>query len=87
MFPSRALTDSEYEGSECPSRLDFLEYTCFRYPSPLAIMKNRATNPVCPYTIATFENPIPQAHYGFSQDRQWNWHNFWIRLAVCFIGH
>lgn len=23
---------------------------------------------------------------GFAQDRQWNWHNFWICLTVGFVG-
>ena len=23
---------------------------------------------------------------GFAQDKQWNWHNFWICLVVGFIG-
>ena len=23
---------------------------------------------------------------GFAQDKQWNWHNFWICLGVGFVG-
>src|SRR5207248_1237827 len=34
-----------------------------------------------------YKHPLsPLMAKGFAQDKQWNWHNFWICLSVGFVG-